>query len=240
MERHKQTWIEKPTTASDMSSPIQVFVRVRPILPPDTSYSLVCVQPPRTIHFTHPTHRWAGGRFATKTYDSDGVFDVVASNEDVFVGMGVDVGVTECVRETGREFCVLAYGQTGTGKTHSMTGIEGAFHIVNYLMELNLLVVALERVGSTIFNALPQNEPPSITISIFEIRGSSSYDLLSEPVLQPVKIISSGSETVYSGLTTHLVNSPEELRRFVDSAKESRLTRSTVKNDTSSRRVLLF
>lgn len=55
-----------------------------------------------------------------------------ASNEDVFVGMGVDEGVQECVKESGREFCVLAYGQTGTGKTYSMTGIEGESHIRNY------------------------------------------------------------------------------------------------------------
>ncbi|KAF8603649.1 P-loop containing nucleoside triphosphate hydrolase protein [Ceratobasidium sp. AG-I] len=221
MERHKQTWTEKPTLISDISSPIRVFIRVRPILPPDNSFSLIYVQPPRTIHFTHPTHRWAGGRFATKTYDSDGVFDVEASNEDVFVGMGVDVGVGECVRESGREFCVLAYGQTGTGKTFSMTGIE-------------------ERIGSTIFNALPQDEPPSVTISVFEIRGSNAYDLLSEPVLHPVKILSSGSDVIYSGVTTHSVRSPEELRQFVDSAKESRLTRSTVKNDTSSRSHAIF
>lgn len=53
--------------------------------------------------------------------------------------MGVDVGVREGVQESGRELRVFAYGQTGTRKTFSMTGIEGTVNIIIYSIPLEIL-----------------------------------------------------------------------------------------------------
>ncbi|KAH9836793.1 P-loop containing nucleoside triphosphate hydrolase protein [Rhodofomes roseus] len=57
-----------------------------------------------------------------------------------------------------------------------------------------------------------------------------------DPPLDPVKVLVTGaSEVQYSGLTRHEAPSLEALCRSIGRAKELRLTRSTVKNSTSSR-----
>lgn len=129
MRQHQSCWdapLELDSKAS--SHPIQVFVRVRPLLERDVesgAFSLVMVQPPRTVHFTHPTNRWTGGCFATKTYDADGVFDEETNNDTVYNGLGLQEMIKQALSEPGHEFCVMAYGQTGTGKTYTTTAIEG-------------------------------------------------------------------------------------------------------------------
>lgn len=105
-----------------------MFVRVRPLLPHDHAqgaFSLAAVQPPHTIHFTHPTLTWSGGRFATKTYAADGVFDDSTENDEVWERVGMRRAVEGCF-EQEKEVYLLAYGQTGTGKTYTTTYIESA------------------------------------------------------------------------------------------------------------------
>lgn len=101
-----------------ITAPVLVFVRVRPLLEHDAkmgAYSLIMTQPPPTIHFTHTTMRWAGGRFATKTFGAEGVFTEDASNDEVYVGMGIENSFQDCILDGGHEHYVVAYGQTGTG-----------------------------------------------------------------------------------------------------------------------------
>lgn len=73
-------------------------------------------------------------------------------------------------------------------------------------------------------------------MSAFELRGSDAYDLLSDPPFHDVKIIGTTSPGgVYPGLSEHSVSSKEELLALVHAAGALRTTRSTIKNDTSSR-----
>ena len=128
MKQHQATWGPSLPEVDNLAAPLQVFVRVRPLLPRDieaNAYSLILDQPPRTIHFTHPTMRWAGGRFGTKTFDADGVFGESATNDEVYRRMDVRKSLEECISGRSDAFCIMAYGQTGTGKTYTTTSIEG-------------------------------------------------------------------------------------------------------------------
>lgn len=62
IRKHKSTW-PRIVSTGESNAPIQVYVRVRPLLPLDhkaKSFSLAAVQDSRLIHVTHPTVRWAG------------------------------------------------------------------------------------------------------------------------------------------------------------------------------------
>ncbi|KAG8923952.1 hypothetical protein FRC01_012135 [Tulasnella sp. 417] len=220
MRQHQKCWEAPPEPDNNASShPIQVFVRVRPLLQRDIdsgAFSLVMVQPPRTVHFTHPTNRWTGGCFATKTYDADGVFDEETTNDTVYDRLQLQGMVKQALSEPGHEFCVMAYGQTGTGKTYTTTAIE-------------------ERLTAEVFSLMPDESTPKLSLTAFEIRGGKAYDLLSEPSHNPVQITSANGSSTYPGLGKHGVSTQEDLVTLLAKAKELRMTRSTVKNDTSSR-----
>lgn len=129
IEKHKESWASPPSeNEQEPLSSVSVYVRVRPLLAHDLeegSYSLAAVQAPRTIHFTHPTLRFAGSRFATKTYQADGVFSDSDESASVYQRTGLLTSLKECVSTPAKELYVLAYGQTGTGKTYTTTYIEG-------------------------------------------------------------------------------------------------------------------
>ncbi|KAG8918129.1 hypothetical protein FRC01_002039 [Tulasnella sp. 417] len=220
MRQHQKCWEAPPELDSNASShTIQVFVRVRPLLQRDIdsgAFSLVMVQPPRTVHFTHPTNRRTGGCFATKTYDADGVFDEETTNDTVYERLQLQGMVKQALSEPGHEFCVMAYGQTGTGKTYTTTAIE-------------------ERLTAEVFSLMPDESTPKLSLTAFEIRGGKPYDLLSEPSHNPAQITSANGSSTYPGLGKHSFSTQEDLVTLLAKAKELRMTRSTVKNDTNSR-----
>ena len=93
-----------------------------------------------------------------------------------------------------------------------------------------------EQIVASIFSA---ENVSTISISAFELRGSASFDLLSSPPLPPIKIMAAqrAEGPVYQDLSVHDVSSVEEAQRIISIGRALRLTRSTVKNDTSSRSV---
>lgn len=98
-----------------------------------------------------------------------------------------------------------------------------------------MLTCCAEQLADELFEHPSPGYSVKATISILEIRGSSAYDLLSEPPLGPVKISVAGVGTTYQGLTVHDVTDKEELLAFIKRGRDLRMTRSTSKNDVSSR-----
>jgi kinesin family member C2/C3 len=68
----------------------------------------------------------------------------------------------------GFNVCIFAYGQTGTGKTFTMEGIEGA-RGVNYRILEELFQIIKEREGTFQYE---------ITVSVLEVYNEQSHDLL--------------------------------------------------------------
>lgn len=133
IDAQRQTWdTSSPPSAPNNAATLRVYVRVRPLLPRDLeqgAFALAAVQAPCTIHFTHPTLTWSGGRFATKTYEADGVLDTDAHNDEVWASVGMERVIKEAM-ECEKEVCLVAYGQTGTGKTYTTTYLECAFFVL--------------------------------------------------------------------------------------------------------------
>ena len=97
-----------------MSERVQVTLRFRPLNEQESkSGGTRCVD--LCCDASEVTH-------AGKRYTFDGVFDHVASQDDIFEAVGRPV-VDNVLR--GYNGTVLAYGQTGAGKTYTMTGPEG-------------------------------------------------------------------------------------------------------------------
>ena len=235
MRRHKQTWQEQIATEPNES--VQVYIRSRPLLEHELVngyYSLFNVQAPYTAHVTHPTIRWAGGRFATNTYQADGVFAEDAMSEGVYRAMNLSPLVRKCGQKPGSNVSLIAYGQTGSGKTYSTTAIEGRFIIY---VPISYSFKDAEFVVEDLFTTENiQNNTSTVSLSIFELQGNSCRDLLSTPPFAPVTITTTNSQEVsYGNLGAISVNSKDDILTSIRKAKGLRLTRSTLKNDTSSR-----
>ena len=73
----------------------------------------------------------AVGRAQTKSFNFDGVYGGESSQEDLFSQAAplVDTSLA------GENACIFAYGQTGTGKTHTMMGSKNEPGIVPRAVE---------------------------------------------------------------------------------------------------------
>ncbi|XP_042516391.1 kinesin-like protein KIN-14U isoform X2 [Macadamia integrifolia] len=108
----------------DLKGSIRVFCRVRPF----QSTNMRRTREPISTESDKIVVRSAGSR---KEYGFDKVFTQEASQEDVFVE------VEPIIRSAldGHNVCILAYGQTGTGKTFTMEGSNDQLGIVPRALE---------------------------------------------------------------------------------------------------------
>ena len=111
---------------------------------------------------------------------------------------------------------IFAYGQTSSGKTFTMQGIQE--NSVRQLFELK------EELA-------PES---NLKVAFYEIYGGSCFDLLNDKA--KVQILEDrNNNVVINGLVEEEVRSEFELLERINFAFEKRTTHSTVANDTSSR-----
>ncbi|KAF0890136.1 hypothetical protein E2562_037938 [Oryza meyeriana var. granulata] len=131
----------------------------------------------------------------------------------------------------GYNVCIFAYGQTGTGKTFTMEGIEGA-RGVNYRTLEELFRIIKERQG------LFQYE---ITVSVLEVYNEQIHDLLLTGT-QPgattkrleVRQVAEGVHHV-PGLVEARVTNMNEAWEVLQTGSKARVVGSTNANEHSSR-----
>jgi len=154
-----------------------------------------------------------------KTYDFDYAFGADSTNEEVF-----EFACKPLVNRAlnGQIGVVFAYGQTGSGKTHTMNGIMD--HVIK---------------SPEIFDGTTE-----LSFSYLEMLGTEITDCLAchqetgdtESPAQDVKIVESlDGRTVLLNLSTHSVNTSQDLMELVEIAKSSRAVQTTLKNTGSSR-----
>jgi kinesin family protein 2/24 len=235
--KHRSSWPDLLNSHANedlATASIRVFVRLRPLHSSETAggaYAITAVQRPKFVHLTHPTLTWSGGRFTTRTFGTDGVFNGEDGNARVCEVMQIPETVSKCIEE-GKDACVLAYGQTGAGKTYTTTYLEGTPITIHQCL-FSHSVNNTERVCQSIFEH--SVDGLSVSISAFEIRGSRAFDLLSDPPFHPVTIAATTASSSYRGLSSHPALTAKAASDLVKQAAELRMTRSTAKNDTSSR-----
>jgi len=119
---------------------------------------------------------------------------------------------------------ILMYGQTGCGKSHTMSGIEtrashGLFQAIDFK-----------------FARKPQGDRPVVTIRFIELCGSKVCNDLLVKKSGEVKLVDAEDGSVHLlNATTIEVTSPEELLGQIMLAKGRRATEATDMNGVSSR-----
>ncbi|ONM32818.1 Di-glucose binding protein with Kinesin motor domain [Zea mays] len=162
-----------------------------------------------------------------KIYKFDSVFSPEEDQEKVFEKTApYAISVLD-----GFNVCIFAYGQTGTGKTFTMEGIEGA-RGVNYRILEELFQIIKEREGTFQYE---------ITVSVLEVYNEQIHDLLltgSQPGATTkrleVRQVGEGAHHV-PGLVEARVTNMKEAWEVLRTGSKARVVGSTNANEHSSR-----
>lgn len=212
-----------------MTTSVQVVVRVRPFLPRESSVGCVNVR---------ENQIYVGEK---RCFAFDAVLDANSSPSDVFETVGASHALDFY---DGLNVAIIAYGQTGAGKTFTMS------HLSTDLMDD--VFRKLKEHGETLGEG-----GVSMKVSVVEVYNESLGDLLLAEGGGGRGCHSSGSNSASGnpdftggglqlrelakggfhipGLTEVDIYSREELQRLLDSATGNRKTASTLMNATSSR-----
>ncbi|KAJ0403601.1 hypothetical protein ATCC90586_007870 [Pythium insidiosum] len=246
----------RPVTAADSdcaraepsstSKRTQVFVRVRPAMRSEGGESCVSRGDSATSVRVHSSQ----GHSVTDCV-VDRLFSEAATQDDVFAAVQPSVDAAFA----GYNATVFAYGQTGTGKTHTMFGDD-----------LDSLVLAGDRLDSNPYPALVRpswgvipralayllgrravamREDNSVRIemrcSFVQIYNERLFDLLTDRRRQrPLAVreqpsVDGSTSVVLQGLSTQPVETISDALQFVRKGRLNRSVRETEMNATSSR-----
>eukprot|EP00069_Balaena_mysticetus_P007969 bmy_05616T0 len=132
---------------------------------------------------------------------------------------------------------IMCYGQTGAGKTYTMTGATE-----NY-KHRGILPRALQQV----FRMIEERPTQAITVrvSYLEIYNESLFDLLStlpyvEPSVTPMTIVESPQGVFIKGLSVHLTSQEEDAFSLLFEGETNRIIASHTMNKNSSRSHCIF
>ena len=135
----------------------------------------------------------------------------------------------------GYESTVFAYGQTGTGKTHTMEG-----DILDPDMK-----GLIPRSSQAIFDTLEQPHylESKITCSYLEIYNEELSDLLVDHLMEnkpKLDIMESKTGTICRGLTQKEVKTPDDVLELMKTAQNQKRIEETKMNKQSSRSHCVF
>ncbi|MBW0471171.1 hypothetical protein O181_010886 [Austropuccinia psidii MF-1] len=151
----------------------------------------------------------------------DRVFEESATQEEVYEGSAKDL-ISDVLN--GFNATVFAYGATGCGKTHTITGTPEAPGIVFLLMK-------------DLFNKVSQEEEETLTeisISYLEIYNETIRDLLN-PNSSVLNLRESNSSVSVPGLSTLTPQSATDVINLISSGNSQRTVHGTDANAVSSR-----
>eukprot|EP00240_Pyramimonas_obovata_P003097 CAMPEP_0118942516 /NCGR_PEP_ID=MMETSP1169-20130426/36328_1 /TAXON_ID=36882 /ORGANISM="Pyramimonas obovata, Strain CCMP722" /LENGTH=667 /DNA_ID=CAMNT_0006887545 /DNA_START=398 /DNA_END=2398 /DNA_ORIENTATION=- len=161
------------------------------------------------------------GRTKEKKYTFDRVFGKHCTNTDVFKGT-VEPILVDVVN--GISTTVIAYGATGSGKTHTMVGT---------LQDPGMMVLALDKVFWELEQRLDYHA--EVTCSYLEVYNELIYDLL-VPRSTPLDVREDPHGGIkVAGLRALKVTNASDMTRLLEEGNRRRKTEPTSANATSSR-----
>ena len=140
-----------------------------------------------------------------KHFYADCVFDENKSNEEIFQQI-----VNNRLNRENKNLIYFAYGQSGTGKTHTLLGIEGLIY-------------------KTCKKLLSQY---NITFSSFQLYEDNIYDLYNN---HKARIFDRNNSIFVSGITENIISNENKLLSILDVNKRNRHQGISSHNNTSSR-----
>nr|XP_039260163.1 kinesin-like protein KIF11-A [Styela clava] len=175
-----------------------------------------------------------------KTYKFDKTFGPSSKQVDIYRSV-VEPHIDEVL--AGYNCTVLAYGQTGTGKTFTMEGERSGD--LDYTWENDPLAGIIPRTLSQLFDRLEKESAEfSIHVSLLEIYNELIYDLLSptdDPVLRRIYDDSNRKGSVIIADQTEIrVLSKSDVYDILVRGATKRRTHATEMNEFSSRSHSVF
>lgn len=167
---------------------------------------------------------------AGKVYVFDKVLKPNVTQEQVY-----DAGAKTIVKDVlnGYNGTIFAYGQTSSGKTHTMEGV----------ISDHALQGIIPRIVNDIFNhiySMEENLEFHIKVSYFEIYLDKIRDLLDTSKVN-LAVHEDKNHSVYvKGATERFVSSPEEVMEVIEEGKNNRHVSVTNMNEHSSRSHSVF
>lgn len=247
--------LKTPNKPGNIES-VRVFCRFRPFNEKFEPISNPCVefQGDQQVNFT--------GLDTTKTFMFDRVFQCDTTQETVF-----DVSARHVLTQflAGCNGTIFCYGQTGAGKSYTMTGpsidsfadkglmprvfnylfdqlsTESQQEIFTHVVKCSFFEIYMERIRDLLAEeAVPQSPATPFTQPSFVLPSSISYggNVNANLPVGPsnLQIRESKEKGVYvENLTTYKVDSAEELLQYLKKGNANRITAATNMNDTSSR-----
>ncbi|TPX49134.1 hypothetical protein SeLEV6574_g01646 [Synchytrium endobioticum] len=218
-------------TGRNDSDRIRVCMRARPFNHRETHDHLFNVITSRTstFPFSHcyihePRQRVDQSKeVLNHRFIFDDVFDETATNADVYNGTAKPL--VESVFRGGKA-TFFAYGQTSSGKTHTIFGNEREPGIYDYATR-DLFKMLKPQKGTA-------TDTFALEVQFFEIYGGRVFDLLANKSRVEILEDAKGNARLV-GLTSVPAGTPDELRRLVASGSAERTTGATDANSESSR-----
>ena len=225
-------------------SNIQVVVRLRPMSERELKGNTLPVVTASTEKKEICVIKGAGARTLRNTFAFDNVFTSFSTQREVFEQTLAPV-IGDVL--SGYESTVFAYGQTGTGKTHTMEGV---------ITDAELRGV-IPRAAFDVFRRLSDDSyvEHAVSASFLEIYNEEMCDLLLDCDLDDVATVKARSKDLrlvedpskkkgrgvfVMNLTEEPVNSPEDVLALMQRAAARRQVGETKMNKQSSRSHCVF
>jgi len=216
------------------STSIQVVVRMRPLNERETKFNTCPVVTANTQRKEVLVIKGAGNRQQRTTYNFDNVLGTHSSQEEVFQ-QTIQPVIADVLG--GFECTMFAYGQTGTGKTHTMEG--------DLSNEENQGIIP--RAAQAIFDLLgdPKFRESQVTASYLEIYNEELSDLLTDDGKEAKLQICEdnkprGKGLFVQNLSETTVTTPSDVLGLMQRAQLRRQVGETKMNKQSSRSHCLF
>ena len=210
---------------------VRVVVRCRPLFGKELAEQrqrIVEMDVPRgQVTLTNPK---SPGEDARK-FTFDRIFDWTCTQREVYEGAAKPI-VDACIE--GFNGTVFCYGQTGTGKTHTMEGKDEP------ASERGILPQAFHHVFDAIDGA-PPGADYLVRASFLEIYNENIRDLLAKDQSKTCDLKGDDESGAYvKDLTTLVVKSASDLANVLRVGKKNRSVGATLMNSESSRSHSIF
>jgi hypothetical protein len=167
-----------------------------------------------------------------KQFTFDNVYDARNSQLEIYEESALPIVRAAIEGYNGTIFC---YGQTGTGKTHTMEGKDEP------ASERGIIPNAFETVFGDIDAVDSTNKNFLVRASFLEIYNENVRDLLGKDQSKTCDLKETPERGVYvKDLTTFVVKSVAEIRKVLEVGKKNRSVGATLMNADSSRSHSIF
>lgn len=221
----------------ELKGNIRVMCRVRPVGPSEPADGIADISYPdvdkeaKELVLLGPEEKSSLGTITRKNnaFDFDRVFGPTSTNSEVYEE------ISQLVQSAldGYNVCIFAYGQTGAGKTHTMSSADGM----------------IPRATHQIYSSAKQLEEKgweyNMSGSFIEVYNEDIHDLLGNPrefdkKKHEIKHDEARKQTSVTGLTKVPLDSEDAVVNMLKIADSNRSVAATKSNERSSRSHSVF